>query len=1472
MPMRRILLVLLLAAILLLAAGMFVVAQEPPKGTDPTPAAPTAAPTISPTLAINRNLLPKIEPQLLKKLLQGETAPFIAYLKTQANVNAAIAAAGLSAQAQPDPLARRQIMVNALRQTANQSQAGVLQFLNTPAAGVSAQSALPAGNINPLWIVNAVAATGPLETVLALAARSDVAIVRLDKQVQIDRPALSRFSRNRELIPHQQTAEWGISKIRADLVRNALQIDGAGVVVANIDTGVDWLHPDLQTRYRGYAGPGKTPNHTGNWFDATGQGATYPADTNGHGTHTMGTMVGQNGIGVAPGAQWIAARAFNGNSALNSWLHAAFQWVLAPNGNPALAPDVVNNSWGSSYSASEEFKTDIQHLLDAGILPVFSAGNDGPGSGTVGSPGSLPEALAVGATDSSDAIASFSSRGPSPWSEIKPEVSAPGKNVRSTLPGGAYGTLSGTSMAAPHVSGLAALLFQADSSLRGDAARLESVLKSTAVRLGSAIPNNDYGWGRVDAYSAVMAVAGAGTLSGTITQAGSGAPISGAVAQITPSLGGVTISAAGNSSGVYAQGLAAATYDVTASAFGYQPQTVLYVTITTGTTTVKNFSLQPTASGFITGTITDQLSGQPLTATVSVAGTPVSTTTFGSYRLQLPVGVYTVTVAAAQHRISQTANISILAGVTATQNFALESAPSILLVDSGLWYQSSQLEFFKQALTDARYTADTWQIAAPFDASPDIPGAATLAKYDIVIWSAPADSPGYIGADDELKAYLDGGGRLLLSGQDVAYFDGGGYLFTADYLKNYLMTSFVLDNGGVYTVTGVAGQPLEGLSVAISGGNGANNQVSPDVVAVANTDYAGPLLAYQNTDYLAGVHVGLCRPYRAIFLPFGLEGISTEPGRSQMMGRAIAWLQQSPAAAGVELTPITATLVGNFGETVSHSIRVRNTGSSTDTIGLNLIAAGPHNWPTGGVPGNVTLGSCQSQPITATVQLPADHLWHITDTLAVAVQSGNNAAFTAVVTRSTKTPAPVLLVDDDRWYSFANEFKQALQANDIGFDYWYVPKSWSGTVPPSPPTATLKMYPQVVWYTAYDWYQPLTIPEEDRLITYLDGGGRLFFSSQDFLYRHLLNHGGYAPLAQTYLGVQAHTEDFSSTVVTGNPQNPASAGLGPYSLTFPAGYRNWTDAVTPTAQAQIFTVGNKNQVNGLTNAGVGSGGQYWHTNFLTYGPELLSQTDRARLLQRSVGWLSWMGRSTVTATAATLENGATIAYTATLINDGWDAITTAYFTATFPASLTPGLAAPELNFDGSQFSWSGPLAVGEPKILTYTAQINQPVAVGAVFSQTNWLDYANHNLLFDRITNLAATPNLGSSRLEVTPTQNIKADDVLTYTIVLQNGGFANSPAVTTTGTLPGALTLLGIDGSAPGVVTNGDNSFTWTTALPRNATAVLTYYAVVSDSAGLVIKNAALVDDGLNPAVEITAQAWLKTTPVYLPVIQKNN
>jgi bacillopeptidase F len=237
---------------------------------------------------------------------------------------------------------------------------------------------------------------------------------------------------------------------------------------------------------------------------------------------------GSNAVGVAPGAKFISAKAFTAAGGTDADILSAGQWMMAPGGNPDMAPDVINNSWGGGPGLDEWFRPMVQAWRAADIFPEFSAGNtnlSNPGGpGSVANPANYPESFATGATDINNKLGSFSLLGPSPYGEIKPEISAPGVNIRSSVPGGGYeGGWNGTSMAGPHVSAAIALLKQANSSLTVD--DLERILQTTAIPLTDSkyptSPNNGYGSGLLNVYDAVSSViSGLGKLKGQVTKNG----------------------------------------------------------------------------------------------------------------------------------------------------------------------------------------------------------------------------------------------------------------------------------------------------------------------------------------------------------------------------------------------------------------------------------------------------------------------------------------------------------------------------------------------------------------------------------------------------------------------------------------------------------------------------------------------------------------------------------------------------------------------------------------------------------------------------------------------------------------------------------------------------------------------------------------------------------------------------------------
>jgi bacillopeptidase F len=380
--------------------------------------------------------------------------------------------------------------------------------------------------IKDLWMINGVAVTVPAIAVKQLAAHPGITRIELDSFVQGGRsqrtppPRAVPFGDQDLAAPEPARAEpavaaaafaavkpdWNIAAVHAPELW-ALGHTGRGVVVATMDTGVDLGHPDLRRKWRG----GKN-----SWFDPHGQEAT-PYDAMGHGTQALGVIVGNASMGVAPDARWIGVRLYNGaGQASMSDIHLAFQWLMDPDGDPATvdAPDVVNASWAltgrGAGTCIMEFHDDIQALRSAGIAVVFAAGNDGPMPRTSNSPGNNPGVISVGALDRDLEVARQTSRGPSSCDGAAfPRLLAPGVNVRTTdlSHGGvsSYTTVSGSSLAAPHVSGVLALLAGAFPS--ASVAELEGALLRGPQN--AAVPGKDNAFVRVDALAAFKALADA---------------------------------------------------------------------------------------------------------------------------------------------------------------------------------------------------------------------------------------------------------------------------------------------------------------------------------------------------------------------------------------------------------------------------------------------------------------------------------------------------------------------------------------------------------------------------------------------------------------------------------------------------------------------------------------------------------------------------------------------------------------------------------------------------------------------------------------------------------------------------------------------------------------------------------------------------------------------------------------------------
>lgn len=411
---------------------------------------------------------------------------------------------------------RHETTVVSLQNIAYETQPSLVEYLN------DLQSQEIVEEYKSFWIRNIIRVDTYQSVIDQIAKRDDVLNIYPNYEIELidpidESPEVKSGDRD--------DIENGVIAVRAPEVWD-MGITGEGVLVATIDTGVDGDHPALASRWAGVADPKYEGHPEWAWFDPYAGQNDFPYDYNGHGTHTMGTVCGGapgDQIGVAPGALWISAGAIDRGGGIPQTVSDAiesFEWMIDPDGDPSTnwdVPAVCSNSWRVTTShgyppCDETFWSYLDACESAGIVIIFSAGNEG--SQGLGRPSDRAtdeyRTFAVAAVDANDPewpIADFSSRGPTyctpDGSEaIKPDISGPGVDVRSSVPGGGYGLKSGTSMASPHINGVVALMRQANQNISVE--EIKEIIYQTAYDLGDTGEDNDYGWGMIDAYEAVL--------------------------------------------------------------------------------------------------------------------------------------------------------------------------------------------------------------------------------------------------------------------------------------------------------------------------------------------------------------------------------------------------------------------------------------------------------------------------------------------------------------------------------------------------------------------------------------------------------------------------------------------------------------------------------------------------------------------------------------------------------------------------------------------------------------------------------------------------------------------------------------------------------------------------------------------------------------------------------------------------------
>ena len=592
--------------------------------------------------------LEKVEAEVLDAISTKGEADFVVEMAEKADLSAAYAIKDWSE--------RGWFVYNTLKETAARTQAPVIAVLK--ASGLKYES---------FYAGNEIAVTGSGMAVLSqIAALDAVGHIRYPRTATID--PIDPLTQN--LFDFSIDAlDWGITDTNADDFWSAFGLQGDGIVVANIDTGVQWDHPALDQAYK----CGTNPSDPNCWYDPSNTCGGSMCDNSGHGTHTMGTMVGDDDptltyqVGMAPNAKWIACKGCESSTCSNASLNACADWILAPGGSPDNRPNIVNNSWGGG-GGDDWYLAKVQAWRAAGIFPAFSAGNSGDACGSIGSPSDYQESFATAAHDNNRTVASFSSRGPGDFGDnlyTKPNISAPGVSICSSVPGSGWDcSYSGTSMASPHSAGAVALLWSCNSERIGDMAATFEVLQDTADTPPAGTcgapadgeGNYTYGYGYLNVLAAGQQVCSAGTLTGMVSDS-STAPIEGAT--VTADNGaGLVVDTDTAADGTYTLTLPDGTYTVTAQKYGYEMDSASGVVVTEGMTTPQAFVLAPLGTSLVSGVVYDvgvgvlPYHGYPLYAAIHITAGGFDETIFsdpitGEYAIEL--------VSETEHTITTTA-------------------------------------------------------------------------------------------------------------------------------------------------------------------------------------------------------------------------------------------------------------------------------------------------------------------------------------------------------------------------------------------------------------------------------------------------------------------------------------------------------------------------------------------------------------------------------------------------------------------------------------------------------------------------------------------------------------------------------------------------------------------------------------------------------------------------------------------------
>lgn len=731
-----------------------------------------------------------------------------------------------------------------------------------------------------------------------------------------------------------------LNRIRAPEAWRRLGGLGEGLVIGFVDSGVDGQHPLLSGAFRGR----RERRLDRDWLDLTPERSRVPVDGHGHGSHVAGLALGRDGAlawGAAPGARWMAARAFDAEGKSDDLgLLAALDWMLRPglaDGLPpdaAAAPDLLNLSWTLDNGADDRFRPALQALRQAEILVLCAAGNLEDARDPwprVLAPASYPEAFAVGALGRADRPWAYSRPGPGAYGGVKPALLAPGEAVWSSLPGGETGPMSGSSMATPLASGAAAVLWGQAPWLSAE--ELAALLMAGAADLGSEGIDPASGYGRLDLSAGLDLARRVGRLEGRLGLGDSAAP--GDPAAPGAPLAGARLALAGAGwptawAAALGQGLSdaegrfrllapAGPLRFTASHPLARPLT-RDLDLPAGppapdSPATSDLRLEPADHRPFAGRLAGSLEAPLSDARLSLAPVDAPARPFlratpaadGSFTVEAPAGRWLLRAEAAGHRaLTRTLELPLAPAAPALE-LRLAPAPRVLLVGADAWDGEAIGPYLERPLQDLGLPYARVDLLA----AQELPPSAAVDGADLLWWAHAYQSPGRLdqlrgdgGATGLLRRYLAGGGDLLLSGQDIALWDQKRGL-ARDFQAAAVGLGGSRDRG-IQEATQLSGEgPLAGLSLdaAWAGGAAKVRYAQPDSLEAAG-EGAETLLRWSDGSPAALGRIGGAFPGGRTLLGFGPES----SGGRLALARLLEALAGLALPADLALVPAAAEI------------------------------------------------------------------------------------------------------------------------------------------------------------------------------------------------------------------------------------------------------------------------------------------------------------------------------------------------------------------------------------------------------------------------------------------------------------------------------------------------------------------------------------------------------------------------------------